>query len=488
MDNHRRLEPFSFEGQKDIQAFTSLPSGAFPLALQPEGDWRPTLQESVDAIRQLATSGELKRLSQEHGGALLLRGLPIRSAEDYSEIAHAFGFVAHEEVGRPPIRTILAKNVKTANEGPPELPIWPHNEYGWSTIHPAWISFCALETPDSGGETPIISGLGLARALQEQVPEFVENLRTKGVKYVYRYGVATIMSTTGASIIDAYGQHVKIDDDEITIRKKVEEEVKRHSQDFEWHEDGSLSVTHVVPIIRKHEDFGLTTWFGNLTSAWGRSKHHGATRPPYRGDDGSYHPPPLYGDGTIIESHYLDLALAIAESSQVLVEWEQGDVVLLDGLLTPERTPRISATAEPGAGVGTHEEQGAAREIHEEQGSPTSEGEVRDTIVVRTREEQGPSTDSSAHREQGMKCQKRLEHREQGSVLAKSTGHLLGLAGESRDKIKTIQTRRGELKSLFYKTSTKHSKEETGSINHYTPRSRQQFTSAQRHGQEQPTG
>lgn len=33
---------------------------------------------------------------------------------------------------------------------PPELPIWPHNEYGWSTINPAWIMFSALKTPDSG--------------------------------------------------------------------------------------------------------------------------------------------------------------------------------------------------------------------------------------------------------------------------------------------------------------------------------------------------
>ena len=32
----------------------------------------------------------------------------------------------------------------------------------------------------------------------------------------------------------------------------------------------------------------------------------------------------------MIESEYLDLALSIAESSQVLVNWEQGDVVLLD--------------------------------------------------------------------------------------------------------------------------------------------------------------
>lgn len=113
-----RFEPFYFEGQKNIQPFTPLPNAfSFPLALKPAGDWEPTLQESVDAVRQLATSGELKRLSQEHGGALLIRGLPIKTPEDYSDIAHAFGFVAHEEVGRPPIRTVLAKNVKTANEG-----------------------------------------------------------------------------------------------------------------------------------------------------------------------------------------------------------------------------------------------------------------------------------------------------------------------------------------------------------------------------------
>lgn len=83
-------------------------------------------------------------------------------------------------------------------------------------------------------------------------------------------------------------------------------------------------------VIRKHNDTGLTTWFGNLTSAWGRSKYHGATEHPYLGDDGSYHPPPEYGDGTPIEKDYLDLALALAESLQVFVKWQEGDVVLLD--------------------------------------------------------------------------------------------------------------------------------------------------------------
>lgn len=53
----------------------------------------------MGANRQLATSGELKRLINKHGGALIIRGLPIKTPEDYSEVAHAFGFIAHEEDG-----------------------------------------------------------------------------------------------------------------------------------------------------------------------------------------------------------------------------------------------------------------------------------------------------------------------------------------------------------------------------------------------------
>lgn len=117
MASKLRFEPFTFGGQEDIKAFANLPSAAFPLALRPVSGWKPSLEESAEAIKQLSSSGELRSLVHKHGGALLIRGLPIKTPDDYSIIAHAFGFVAHEEVGRPPIRTVLAKNVKTANEG-----------------------------------------------------------------------------------------------------------------------------------------------------------------------------------------------------------------------------------------------------------------------------------------------------------------------------------------------------------------------------------
>lgn len=67
-----------------------------------------------------------------------------------------------------------------------------------------------------------------------------------------------------------------------------------------------------------------------MTSAYGRSRHHGATEPPFRGYDGSYHPFPTYGDGSPIATADLELALNIAEEMQVDVAWQKGDVVLLD--------------------------------------------------------------------------------------------------------------------------------------------------------------
>ncbi|CCF46973.1 hypothetical protein CH063_00646 [Colletotrichum higginsianum] len=322
------FEPFAVPGQQDTATFGLPWSAPFPLGLKVTAAL--SLAESVEAIKSFTQSGDTARLVKQHGGAILIRGLPIETPDDYSKVAHAFGFRPHVEVGRPPLRTVLAPNVKTANEGPPELPIWPHSEYGWSTINPAWLTFSALKLPESGGATPITSAIYIAYELSRQRPQFLSQLRNKGVKYVYRYTPNPLVSNTGTSVRGAYGQEVTDDDDEATARGKIEDEVRRHSDRFEWHDDGSISVTHIVPAVRIHDPTEATVFFGNVTSAWGRSRHHGATRPPFRGDDGSYHPPPTYGDGAPIDVEDLDLLLKLAEEGAVDVEWERGDLVLLD--------------------------------------------------------------------------------------------------------------------------------------------------------------
>ncbi|KAI0841332.1 hypothetical protein F5Y06DRAFT_218281 [Hypoxylon sp. FL0890] len=41
----------------------------------------------------------------------------------------------------------------------------------------------------------------------------------------------------------------------------------------------------------------------------------------------------LYGDGTPIDKEYLESALVVAKWLQVLVKWQETDVVLLDNML-----------------------------------------------------------------------------------------------------------------------------------------------------------
>ena len=82
--------------------------------------------------------------------------------------------------------------------------------------------------------------------LQKEVPQFVEDLAKKGISYVYQYQQeANPGSNLGNSIARAYpAANLLSTDDEETKRRKIEEQVKRHSDEWRWGEDGSLSVTH----------------------------------------------------------------------------------------------------------------------------------------------------------------------------------------------------------------------------------------------------
>ncbi|GAA6039922.1 hypothetical protein JCM8097_006801 [Rhodosporidiobolus ruineniae] len=307
-------------------------SAAFPGIYSPSSSPQ-TVNDAVQLVSAWADSGDLKKQLTAHGGALIFRGLPAPNPDAFSKIAFAVkvGTQPHEEVGRPPKRTVLAPAVSTANEGPAWAPIWTHNEYGWSLVHPSYILFFGFVPAQKGGETPINSGIELAAELKCRAPHFHALLKEKGILYSYRYTVETVdTSNSGSSVLSAYGKDVLLTDSPEVVREKVEMEVRRHSNKFFWHDDGSLTVWHRVPIIRPHHATGREVFFGNLISAYARAKHHGALSPPYLGDDGGYHPIPFYGDGSLIDVADLEIANQIVEETKAEIKWQQGDVLILD--------------------------------------------------------------------------------------------------------------------------------------------------------------
>jgi alpha-ketoglutarate-dependent taurine dioxygenase len=107
------------------------------------------LESVIEEIRQLSASGELHRLLSKHG-AIYFRNLRLQTPDEFSNFAHAFGWTAHEDIGNPVRRTIHAKNVASANEGPNTQPVYPHNEFGLSPHYPAYVFFYCVSAPDQG--------------------------------------------------------------------------------------------------------------------------------------------------------------------------------------------------------------------------------------------------------------------------------------------------------------------------------------------------
>ncbi|GAA6017756.1 hypothetical protein JCM10207_000486 [Rhodosporidiobolus poonsookiae] len=307
----------------------------FPLALaaDPSID---SLDAFVSAVDKVVEDGALIPLLNRHGGAILFRNTPARTPEDFSRIVHAFKLgTPHEELGNPVIRNLLAKNVATANEGPSTAPVFPHSEFGWSAHYPAFISFFCRSPAEKGGETPIDSGAEVFARLQAEVPEFVEELAEKGITYKYQYlEKINPGSNLGNSIERAYpNAGVLPSDDQATARAKIESQIRLHAKEWEWQEDGSLSVTHRLSSIRRAPFSGLPVYFGNLTSMYMLAKKWDALEPPYRGTDGAFHHLPTYGDGTAIPLPYLQKTEEIIYDIRVLVDWQLGDVLLLDNHL-----------------------------------------------------------------------------------------------------------------------------------------------------------
>lgn len=148
----------------------------FPLSLAASPN--TPIQDIVASVEQLSRDGTIRKYLDRHGG-IYFQNLNLQSADEFSRFAHAFGWTPHEDIGNPVRRTIHAKNVATANEGPNTQPVYPHNEFGLSPHYPAYVLFYCVSQPETGGETPINNSIILYQRLKERHPDFIEAVEQK---------------------------------------------------------------------------------------------------------------------------------------------------------------------------------------------------------------------------------------------------------------------------------------------------------------------
>ena len=152
----------------------------FPLVLTPKGDGVKTLADTVSFI-ETHRDEILARLLRS--GAILFRGFPVPDAMAFDEFARAFKWPTLPYVGGAAPRSQVTSIVFTSNESPPSQPIPFHHEMAQVPKFPEHIMFFCEKPAKSGGETPIAFSPMVYERIQQALPEFVDALEKKQVRY-----------------------------------------------------------------------------------------------------------------------------------------------------------------------------------------------------------------------------------------------------------------------------------------------------------------
>ncbi|MEL7447656.1 MAG: TauD/TfdA family dioxygenase [Pseudomonadota bacterium] len=284
----------------------------FPLALGPAE--AVDLNAAIDYARQ--SSDELLGALSRHG-AILFRGFPIGTAEEFDAFLSAFGMESftYEESLSNAVRVNKTDKVFTANEAPPDVSIFLHHEMAQTPLFPSRLFFCCLIAPERDGATPLCRSDVLLEQLQHAEPEFVRQCEELGVRYSnVMPGNDDPTSGQGRSWRSTLG-----------VESVAEAEARLAALGYrhEWLPGEVLrATTPVLPAVRALLD-GRRVFFNQLIAA-------------FRGWQDTRNDPRksiCFGDDSPIDEAAMNTAIALSDELSFDLNWQAGDVALVDNYL-----------------------------------------------------------------------------------------------------------------------------------------------------------
>ena len=275
----------------------------------------PDLDECIDWVK--TNKSDLKNaLSQS--GAILFRGFPITSPEAFDLFSAAFEYkpFTYQESLSNAVRINYTERVFTANEAPPEVEIYLHHEMAQTPIAPSRLFFFCKAAAEHGGATPLCRSDWLLEKFTELHPVWTEKFTRLGLKYTTNMPLEDD-STSGQ------GRSWK---STLSVDNKSSAEAKLNSLGYSWKWlDGGrlLATTPVLPAIKNLEN-GSRSFYNQLIAA-------------YEGWQGVKANPDIaltFGDGSSIPAEALDAASEISTELIVDLNWQDGDIALVDNTMT----------------------------------------------------------------------------------------------------------------------------------------------------------
>ena len=271
--------------------------------------------KSLEAACQWITenAGRLGEQASSHG-AVLLRGLPLASPEDFDAVVTAFNFpvFSYEDSLSNAYRINYTPRVFSANEAPPEVTIFLHHEMAQTPIFPSKLFFFCQTAPAEGGETPICRSDILWERLTEQLPDFASTCLDKRLKYLLTMaGESDESSGMGRSWQSTFSAE---------SREAAEARMNELGYSWQWQPNGDLrATTPVLPAVRDLGD-GRFSFFNQLIAA-------------FKGWKDTRNDPSkaiTFGDDTTLNPDDVAKASELANEVTFDIPWQDGDLALVD--------------------------------------------------------------------------------------------------------------------------------------------------------------
>jgi alpha-ketoglutarate-dependent taurine dioxygenase len=297
---------------------------AFPLFLECKTS-DASLERAVAWARE--QRDELQAQASEYG-ALLFRGFPLQSAEDFDAFVAAFDLpnFAYDKSLSNAVRVNWTERVFSANEAPANVTIYLHHEMAQTPIFPAQLFFFCQIAAEAGGQTPICRSDRLFDRLAERCPQFASDCELKGLQYTNVMPSANDaqsgMGRSWQSTLSA------------ATREEAEARLAELGYSWQWLEDGCLqATTPVLPAVRELPS-GRKAFFNQLIAAFQGWKD-------VRNDPSKAI---RFGDGSALDQTATKIAGELAEELTFDVPWRAGDVVFMDNCVAMHGRRTFSGT------------------------------------------------------------------------------------------------------------------------------------------------
>lgn len=303
-----RVEPGTVPGQ---QTHGGKP---FPLVFECR-----TPEAGLDAVAAWVAgrAGELLAEAAAHG-AVLFRGFPLATAEDFDAFVAAFALpnFPYVESLSNAVRVNRTPRVFTANEAPPTVAIYLHHELAQTPAYPTHLFFFCEHPAETGGATPLCRSDVVWDRLAARCPAFARDCAAKGLRY------STVMPAAadpGSGMGRSWQSTLRA-----ATRAEAEARLRALGYSWEWRPDGSLRATSpVLPAVKTLAD-GRTVFFNQLIAAsqgWKDARNDPSNAV-------------TFGDGSPLDRDAARVAAELADELAFDLPWRRGDVALVDNFVT----------------------------------------------------------------------------------------------------------------------------------------------------------